>query len=174
MMSRNLPYRKYRPVVQPHRNAHIWSENVWALILQCHSLTKSHMAFYHICMCWYTLQVEVCDHKHSGGWCKASAPHVVMAAHSPSPADGKMLQRAVQDQNHQQETKWGAAQRTRGGTGQNPNTFQHLSLSFILQFFSLQLVKDMSPHFCLIIQKKIKQMHRWQIVPVHDSSYDEI
>lgn len=25
MMSRNLPYRKYRPVVQVHRNASIWS-----------------------------------------------------------------------------------------------------------------------------------------------------
>lgn len=25
MMSRNLPYRKYRPIIQVHRNASIWS-----------------------------------------------------------------------------------------------------------------------------------------------------
>lgn len=27
MMSRNLPYRKYRPMVQVHKNAYIWSEH---------------------------------------------------------------------------------------------------------------------------------------------------
>lgn len=90
------------------------------------------MTFYHPCMCWYMLQVEVCDHGHCGGQCEASAPHVVMAAHSLPPADGKALQRAVQDQNHQQETKRGAAQGTRGGTGLNGI----FSLSFsVAKFF---------------------------------------
>lgn len=48
-----------------------------------------------------TLQVEVRDHWHPGGGCEASTPHVVMAAHSPSPTDGKMLPKALQEQNHQ-------------------------------------------------------------------------
>lgn len=62
-----------------------------------------------------TLQVEVRDHRHPGGGCEAPSPHVVMAAHSPSPTDGKTLPRALQDQNHKQETQRGAAQGTRGG-----------------------------------------------------------
>ena len=66
-----------------------------------------------------TLQVEVRDHRHPGGGCEAPSPHVVMAAHSHPPADGETLQRAVQDQNHQQETQRGAAQGPTGGTGLN-------------------------------------------------------
>lgn len=63
------------------------------------------------------LQVEVCDHGHSGGQCEASTPNVVMAAHPTPPADGETLPRALQVQNHQQETQRGAAQGAGGGTG---------------------------------------------------------
>ena len=50
-------------------------------------------------------QVELCDHKHPGGGCEATSPHVVMATHSPAPTDDKVLQRALQDQDHQQEAQ---------------------------------------------------------------------
>lgn len=62
------------------------------------------------------LQVEVCDHWHSGGRCEASTPNVVVAAHPTPPADGETLQRALQVQNYQQETQRGAAQGAGGGT----------------------------------------------------------
>lgn len=41
MMSRNLPYRKYRPMVQVHKNAYIWSEHSWVFILKCQSVTET-------------------------------------------------------------------------------------------------------------------------------------
>lgn len=61
--------------------------------------------------------MEICYHGDPGGEREATSPYVVMAAHSPSPADGQTVQRAVQDQNHQQETQRGAAQ-TAGGEKQ--------------------------------------------------------
>lgn len=76
------------------------------------------LQFVKLTICSYApaLQVEVRHHRHTGDRCKASSPHVVMAAHSPPPADGKTLSRALQDQTHQQETQRRASQSTRGGT----------------------------------------------------------
>ncbi len=62
-----------------------------------------------MCLFVHALQVEVRDHKYPGGGCEASSPHVVMAVHSSPPANGETLQRALQSQNHQQETQRGAA-----------------------------------------------------------------
>lgn len=63
--------------------------------------------------------MEVRDHRHLGSGCEAASQHVVMAAHSQSPANGKELPRALQDQDHQQEAQRGAAQGIRGGTAWN-------------------------------------------------------
>ncbi|XP_071339167.1 intermembrane lipid transfer protein VPS13A isoform X1 [Trachinotus anak] len=43
MMSRNLPYRKYRPVVHVHRNAHIWWRYVITGILEVNVKPRLHM-----------------------------------------------------------------------------------------------------------------------------------
>lgn len=64
-------------------------------------------------------QVEVRDHRDYGGRCEATPPHVVMEVHSASSDDGKMLQRTVQDKDHQQETPRGSSKAPRGGTSLN-------------------------------------------------------
>ncbi|XP_074527415.1 intermembrane lipid transfer protein VPS13A isoform X2 [Halichoeres trimaculatus] len=43
MMTRNLPYRKYRPMVQVHRNAHIWWKYVIKGILEVDVKPRLHM-----------------------------------------------------------------------------------------------------------------------------------
>lgn len=60
------------------------------------------------------LQVALCDHRGPGGGREATPSHVVLAAHSPTPADRQTLPGTLQDQDHQQETQRGATQRTTG------------------------------------------------------------
>lgn len=60
--------------------------------------------------------MEICDHRHLGGGCETTSPHVVMATHPTTPEDGEALQRALQDKDHQQKAKRGAAQAAGGGT----------------------------------------------------------
>lgn len=127
-MSRNLPYRKYRPVVHVHKNARVWYENAFTIspsyIGRCLCLGQF-VLNYNFYFCHFTkaaigyvsaIQVEVCHHRYPGGGCKASSPYVVMAAHSSTQDDGEMLPGALQDQDHLQETQRGASQATRGGT----------------------------------------------------------
>lgn len=115
MMTRNLPYRKYRPVVNVLNNTRIWSENrlvffslvslmFAATCVRHHDPLHTHPPHLH------APQVEVRDHEHPGGGRQASAPDVVVAAHPPPPAGGQALPGAVQDQDHQQEAERGAAQ----------------------------------------------------------------
>ncbi|XP_053725885.1 vacuolar protein sorting-associated protein 13A isoform X1 [Synchiropus splendidus] len=47
MMSRNLPYRKYRPMVQVHRNAYIWWKYVITGILEVDVKPRLHMWSWH-------------------------------------------------------------------------------------------------------------------------------
>lgn len=61
-------------------------------------------------------QVEVRDHRHPGGGRQASAPDVVVAAHTPPPTDGQALPGAVQNQDYQQEAERGAAPGAGGET----------------------------------------------------------
>lgn len=114
LMSRNLPYRKYRPEVHVHKNALIWSENCTF----CFCCTLRRWSSW---LCFYVpeLQVEVRDHQHPGSGREATSPHVVVEIHSPAPAEGEVLQRLLQDKDHQQEALRGASQAARGGARPN-------------------------------------------------------
>lgn len=53
--------------------------------------------------------MEICDHRHLGGGREASSPHVVMATHPMPPGNSEVLQRALQEEDHQQKAQCGAA-----------------------------------------------------------------
>lgn len=158
-MTRNLPYRKYRPMVQVHKNSRIWSENTFTLCL-CFFYAIIHsmqhwtppMSGSFFCS---VFQVELCDQRHPGGRCKASSPHVVMEAHSASSTDGEMLQRALQDKNHDQETHWRAAE---GSTGRK--TCLQVSY-FTFLFFQTAIF--------LSLKEKVSKQHFSQLSMCQDS-----
>lgn len=72
MMSRNLPYRKYRPIVQVHRNAPIWSGS--AFDFKMHHCNECIVTFCPLaCYRWNyaitsVLEVDVKPRLHMWSW----------------------------------------------------------------------------------------------------------
>ena len=123
MMSRNLPYRKYRPRVHVHTNAYQWSEpftkqrELSGIHTASLCFRYAHISVWCVCVCLCVCvcdQVALRDNGHHGGRCEAPAAHVVMETHQASPGDGETLPGTLQGEDHQQEAPRHPAQGTGG------------------------------------------------------------